>query len=80
MERAQIEASRARHIIGSPSVVRAQLDELIAQTGADELMITTMVHAHAERLHSYELLAELFGLPQPASPQDDAGQVRSGRG
>ncbi len=71
-ERAQIEASRARHVIGSPSVVRAQLDELIAQTGADELMITTMVHAHAERLHSYELLAEQFGLPQLAPPDDAA--------
>ena len=58
----RLQASRARHVIGSPAVVRAQLDELIAQTGADELMVTTMVHAHAERLHSYELLAALFEL------------------
>ncbi len=72
MERAQIEASRARHVIGSPPVVRAQLDELIAQTGADELMVTTMVHAHAARRHSYELLAAMFALPQPAPTAGDA--------
>ncbi|MHB8646104.1 MAG: LLM class flavin-dependent oxidoreductase [Thermomicrobiales bacterium] len=61
-ERAQILASRARHVVGGPAAVRARLDELIAQTGADELMVTTMIHAHAERLRSYALLAELFGL------------------
>lgn len=71
MERAQIEASRTRHVIGSPPVVRAQLDELIAQTGADELMATTMIHAHAERLRSYELLAELFGVQHIAPASDD---------
>ena len=73
MERAQIAASRARSVIGSPPVVRAQMDELIAQTEADEVMVTTMVHAHAERLHSYELLAKLFDLPQAAPVPDDAG-------
>ncbi len=66
MERAQMLASRARHIIGSPSTVRAQLDDLIDQTGANELMVTTMIHSHAERVRSYELLAESFALPQPA--------------
>jgi luciferase family oxidoreductase group 1 len=66
MERAQIEASRARHVIGSPASVRAQLDDLIARTEADEVMVTTMVHAHAERRRSYELLADLY-LPPPAS-------------
>jgi len=72
MERAQVEASHARHVIGSPSVVRAQLDELIAQTEANEVMVTTMIHAHAERLHSYELLAELFQLPHPTPTSDSS--------
>jgi len=62
-ERAQVLASRARHVIGGPATVAARLNELIEQTGADELMVTTMVHDHAERLHSYELLAERFALP-----------------
>jgi len=62
MERMQMEASRTRTIIGAPATVRVRLDELIAQTSADELMVTSMIHAHAERLHSYELLAAMFGL------------------
>jgi luciferase family oxidoreductase group 1 len=59
-ERAIFQAVRARHIVGSPAKVRAQLDPLIEQTQADELMILTMVHDHAARLRSYELLAESF--------------------
>jgi luciferase family oxidoreductase group 1 len=62
MERMQMETARTRHIIGAPATVRARLDELIAQTNADELMVTAMIHSHAERLHSYALLAEMFGL------------------
>jgi len=61
-ERVQMQASRARHLIGSPKTVHAQLMELVNETSADEVMITTMVHDHAARLHSYRLLAERFGL------------------
>jgi len=32
---------------------------------ADEVMITTMVFDHAARRHSYELLAQAFGLTAP---------------
>ena len=39
------------------------LEEFIRRTGADELMITTMVYDHAARRRSYELLAEAFDLP-----------------
>jgi hypothetical protein len=38
------------------------LSQLIAATKADEVMITTMIYDHAARRHSYELLAEAFGL------------------
>jgi hypothetical protein len=38
------------------------LAQLIAATKADEVMITTMIYEHAARRHSYELLAEAFGL------------------
>ena len=39
-----------------------RLTPLIEATGADEVMITTMIYDHAARRHSYELLAEAFGL------------------
>jgi luciferase family oxidoreductase group 1 len=57
---------RERHIVGSPSTVRAKLTPLLEQTQADELMILTMVHDHAARLHSYDLLAKVFAV-EPVS-------------
>jgi len=45
-------------VVGSPATVRAGLAELVERTGADELMITTMTHGHADRLESYRLVAE----------------------
>ena len=50
---------------GRPGVGRDELDELLARTGADELMITTNAWDHGERLHSFELVAELAGLQVP---------------
>jgi luciferase family oxidoreductase group 1 len=49
-------------IIGSPATVRAGLAELAERTGAHELMITTMCYTHADRVRSYELVAEAAGL------------------
>jgi len=40
----------------------ARLSPLIAATKADELMVTTMIFSHEARKHSYELLAQAFGL------------------
>jgi alkanesulfonate monooxygenase SsuD/methylene tetrahydromethanopterin reductase-like flavin-dependent oxidoreductase (luciferase family) len=47
-------------IVGGPDTVRRELGRLLADTAADEVMVTTMVHGHADRLRSYELLAELW--------------------
>jgi luciferase family oxidoreductase group 1 len=51
-----------RMIVGSPLTVRDRIDELLALSGADELMAMTNVHDFADRLRSYELLAEAFSL------------------
>ncbi len=61
-ERAFVEDFRAKIFVGSPQTVRAGLEALAAETHADELMVSTMVHDHAARKRSYELLAEAFGL------------------
>jgi hypothetical protein len=42
--------------------VKNNLLRLIEATRASELMVTTMVYDHAARRHSYELLAQAFGL------------------
>ncbi|MET7418639.1 LLM class flavin-dependent oxidoreductase [Dactylosporangium sp. NPDC005555] len=43
--------------VGGPSSVADQLRTLQRVTGADELLITTITHDHADRVRSFELLA-----------------------
>jgi luciferase family oxidoreductase group 1 len=59
---ARIARHRARLIVGGIETVKSRLLQLIESTRADELMVTTMVYDHGARRHSYELLAEAFGL------------------
>jgi luciferase family oxidoreductase group 1 len=57
MEKAQAMQMLARSIVGSPDIVRAGIAALVAETGADELMVVSDVYDHGARLHSYELMA-----------------------
>jgi alkanesulfonate monooxygenase SsuD/methylene tetrahydromethanopterin reductase-like flavin-dependent oxidoreductase (luciferase family) len=43
---------------GTAQQVADQLEQLRDATGADELVVTTITHDHADRVRSYELLAE----------------------
>jgi alkanesulfonate monooxygenase SsuD/methylene tetrahydromethanopterin reductase-like flavin-dependent oxidoreductase (luciferase family) len=43
---------------GSPGQVADKLEQLRDATEADELIITTVTHDHADRVRSYRLLAE----------------------
>jgi luciferase family oxidoreductase group 1 len=61
-ERQQAQAYRKNHFIGGPETVCRGISQLAEQTGADEIMVNTMTHGHAERRRSYELLAQVFGL------------------
>jgi luciferase family oxidoreductase group 1 len=58
-ERAFVEDRLASQVIGSPETVHRGLDDLLARTAADELMVTTITFDPADRLHSFELLADL---------------------
>jgi alkanesulfonate monooxygenase SsuD/methylene tetrahydromethanopterin reductase-like flavin-dependent oxidoreductase (luciferase family) len=48
----------ATQFTGSPRTVAEKLDTLQRATGADELHVTTITHDHADRVRSYELLAQ----------------------
>ena len=61
MEKAQAQRMLARSIIGSPATVRTGLDALVAETGADELIVVSDVYEHPARLRSFELIAEAAG-------------------
>ncbi len=51
-----------RGIIGSPATVRAGIEALAAEYGAEEVIVVTITYDHAARRRSYELLAEAMGL------------------
>ncbi|MEU7972410.1 LLM class flavin-dependent oxidoreductase [Micromonospora sp. NPDC049089] len=44
--------------VGSPTTVAERLRTLRDVTAADELLVTTITHAHTDRVSSYELLAK----------------------
>ncbi|GAA5531912.1 LLM class flavin-dependent oxidoreductase [Deinococcus aluminii] len=67
-ERAQVAAYRERVIVGDPAEVRARLLALADRTGADELMLTTLLHDPAARRRSYALVAEALGLVAESRP------------
>ena len=52
---------------GTPSQVADQLERLRDGTEADELIITTITHDHADRVRSYQLLAEEWARRCPSA-------------
>ena len=64
-EKQQAGRMLACSIVGSRDTVRAGLEALIAQTGADELMVAAAIHDDAARLRSYEILAEVHATLSP---------------
>ena len=49
---------RARvSFVGSLATVTTQMQEFVARTGADELIVTSHIYDHAARLRSYEMVA-----------------------
>ncbi|MDB5406110.1 MAG: Luciferase-like monooxygenase, FMN-dependent [Rhodospirillales bacterium] len=49
-------------VVGSPDTVRHGVERFVAETGADELMITAQIFDHAARLRSFEITAETLGI------------------
>jgi luciferase family oxidoreductase group 1 len=54
--------SGRRGIIGAPEKVRAEVEALATEYGAEEVIVVTITHDHEARRRSYELLAETFAL------------------
>lgn len=77
-EREIARQSRALHIVGGPGTVRDRIEALVQETGADEVMVSTMIHDPAERLRSYELLAG--ALSGGAAPVTAASATAPGGG
>lgn len=58
-EKAQVSHMLSCAFVGSPETVHGKLEQFIARTRADELMISAPVFDHQKRLRSIELLAEI---------------------
>jgi luciferase family oxidoreductase group 1 len=63
VERSFADGYLASQVVGSPATVRRRLEELLAETAADEVMAVASVPDPAARERSYTLLAELARLP-----------------
>src|SRR5262249_2800864 len=51
-----------RRIVGAPATVRAGIEAVAHEYGADEVMVVTITYEHAARRRSYELIAEACAL------------------
>ena len=59
IERAAVESKLREVIVGSSATVKAGLERLVRDTGADEIIVVTDTYDPADRLRSYELVAEV---------------------
>jgi luciferase family oxidoreductase group 1 len=71
-DKERIAYNRRRLFTGSAETVRARLDATIEATKADEVMVSTMIYDHGARRHSYEVLAQAFGLRSATAPAQAA--------
>jgi luciferase family oxidoreductase group 1 len=60
-ERAAVESKLRAAIVGSDATVKAGLQNLVADTGADEVIVVTDTYEHADRLQSYQRVAGVAG-------------------
>jgi luciferase family oxidoreductase group 1 len=49
-----------RIIVGAPPKVRSMIEEVAADYGAEEVFVVNIMHEHAARKRSYELIAKAF--------------------
>ncbi len=64
-----IHYSRERAAIGDAETVKTRLGALAAELDVDELVLLTITYDFADRLRSYELVAEAFGLEVAQPPR-----------
>jgi luciferase family oxidoreductase group 1 len=63
-ERAAVESRLGAAIVGSNATVKAGLEKLVGETGADEVIIVTDTYDHPERLQSYRRVADVATMIQ----------------
>jgi luciferase family oxidoreductase group 1 len=59
-EAAAIQNMMACTFVGTKETIQLELRDFIQQTEVDEIMVTTNIYDHGDRLRSFELAAEIF--------------------
>lgn len=57
-EKPHVLNNRNRMIVGTPKTARAQIEQLVAEFGADEIMLVMIAYDFKDKLKSYELIAK----------------------
>ena len=65
-----------RFVAGRPAEVRATLEQMSSESGADEVMVQDLIADPAARRHSHALLAEAFDLTPRCAPCADTEESR----
>src|SRR5208282_566417 len=58
-ERAAVESKLSAAIVGSDRTVKAGLEKLVTDTGANEVIVVSDTYEHADRLQSYQRVASV---------------------
>jgi luciferase family oxidoreductase group 1 len=66
-ERAAVESKLGAAIVGSNATVKAGLEKLVGETAADEVVVVTDTYGHAERLQSYQRVADVASMIEAKS-------------
>src|SRR5579864_4645037 len=61
-ERAAVESRLGAAIVGSNATVKAGLEKLTGETGADEILAVTDTYEHADRVQSYQRVADIASM------------------
>src|ERR1700722_16614489 len=69
LERIGVKEALAYSVVGAPDAVEWGLEAFIAETGANELMLTAQIYDHTARLRSFEIAAEIRGRIDARQPR-----------
>lgn len=70
MEREAVYQMLAVSFIGGPDRLRRAMAEFRAQTGVDEVIVSSNIYDHQARLRSYRIFAEVCGTENPAPARE----------
>ena len=66
-DRFRIEENRKRVVVGDPSQVKQQILQICEDYNTQEIMIASIIHDFEDKLQSFRLISEVFGLSQTQS-------------